>query len=114
MLNFFCLTKIVRALPSLGRGIWRAESELGARGPGAAKRVRACEGMGILLSKIFGKLIGQKEVLGCSCRARLLTWLHAALPARRWRRGGDPAWLRRGTVPAAAPGPSAHHTNSSD
>merc|ERR1712216_226415 len=34
----------------------------GVRGPGAAKRVRACEGMGILLSKIFGKLIGQKEV----------------------------------------------------
>ena len=56
-------------------------------GPGAAKRVRACVGMGILLSKIFGKLIGQKEVLGCPCRARLLTSLHAAGSALATGRG---------------------------
>ena len=49
--------------------------------------MRACEGMGILLSKIFGKLIGQKEVLGCPCRARLLTSLHAACSALATERG---------------------------
>ena len=49
--------------------------------------MRACVGMGILLSKIFGKLIGQKEVLGCPCRARLLTSLHAAGSALATGRG---------------------------
>ena len=66
---------------------FRERHPVGARGPGAAKRVRACEGMGILLSKIFGKLIGQKEVLGCPCRARLLTSLHAAGSALATGRG---------------------------